>query len=194
MDVDDATSVNNGANPVFSATARDTDRRATKLDLLERIERTAKARDDVGVQNDAHYELQVVRSEQYWFPIRILDFVFYRTIAGYLVRPLNPLIAWIIFVGIVSAVRLSRRHDLLMYSARTPGQQRLRRIAAMGAAVVRSLEEFADALTSVGPRRVHESGTKRSALEVNTSRALLACVLVAVASANPTLRELFNAF
>jgi hypothetical protein len=166
----------------------------TKRDLLQRIQSTAKAQHALGVQNDAHYELEVLASQHYPFPLRVLDWVFYRTIAGYLVRPLNPLIAWLVFVAVVSGTRLSRRRDLFSYPWDRPRKRRLRRVAGWGAGLVRALEEFADSLTSVGPRRLDESGGKRSALEVNISRALVACVLVGLASANPTLRQLVNAF
>jgi uncharacterized protein YjbI with pentapeptide repeats len=190
MDVDDATSVDSTEYFYRSEDGL----RETEIDLLKQIESTAKAHDDLDLQNDAHYELQVARSEQYSFPLRVLDWIFYRTITGYLVHPLNPLICWLVFVGIVSIVRLSRRRDLFTYPWKVPRRPLARRICGGASGLIRALEEFAETASSVGPRRAHSNGNNRSALEVNVSRVLLACVLVAAASANPTLRQLIDAF
>jgi hypothetical protein len=164
-----------------------------KVTILKQIQASAKASGDLNAQNDAEYELHVLASQKYALPLRILDFVFYRSIAGYFVRPLNPLIVWILFVAVMAGTRLARRTDLRRYPWKRPQGRRLRSVASVGAAGVRALEEFADTLTYVGPRR-GEAGSDRSALEVNISRALVACILVALASASPTLTQFVHAF
>jgi len=162
--------------------------------VLKLIESTAKADGDLGTENDARYEIQVLASNKYSLALRVLDWVFYRQIAGYLVRPLHPLIAWLTFVALLAGYRLTRRKDLLTYPWSRPHRRLPRRIAALGVGAVRSLEEFAEGLSSVGPRRPDEAGQKRSALEANISRALVACIVVGLASADPTLSQVVHAF
>src|SRR5262249_12563123 len=95
----------------------------------------------------------------------------YRQIAGYLVRPLHPLIAWLLFVAAFAIYRLSRRKDLLNYPWSHPKNRWLKRGGAVGAASIRGLNEFAEGLTSVGPPRPADAGKhKSSVLGANISR------------------------
>ena len=73
--------------------------------VLSRIEASAKARGDVAVANDAHYANQVLKSDDYG-PVRhFFDYVFYRTFAGYLVRPGNPLLALLLLAAVMTVWR-----------------------------------------------------------------------------------------
>lgn len=80
--------------------------------LLSLIKATAKADGDLGFENQAEYQSGVETSHTYALPLRVLDWIFYRTIAGYLLRPLNPLVAWLAFCALAAAIRLARRRDL----------------------------------------------------------------------------------
>jgi uncharacterized protein YjbI with pentapeptide repeats len=73
--------------------------------VLSRIENSAKARGDIAVANDAHYANQVLKSEDYGTVHHLLDYVFYRTFAGYLVRPGNPLIVLLLLAAVMTVAR-----------------------------------------------------------------------------------------
>ncbi len=71
-------------------------------EVLALIESSANARGDLARANDAHYALEVLKSAHYSPPLRLLDLVFYRTIAGYFVRPLHPLLAVLALAALVT--------------------------------------------------------------------------------------------
>ena len=77
-------------------------------EVLRLIESSAKARDDLGDANDAHYERQVILSQDYHAPLRLLDVVFYRAVAGYFVRPLHPLAVLLGLAALFTLVRMLR--------------------------------------------------------------------------------------
>ncbi len=77
-------------------------------EVLSLIESSAKARDDLGHANDAHYERQVILSQDYSAPVRLLDLVFYRAVAGYLVRPLHPLAVLLGVAAVFTLIRMLR--------------------------------------------------------------------------------------
>ena len=85
-----------------ATTAVDRDNRRA---VLSRIENSAKARGDIAVANDAHYANQVLKSEDYGTVHHLLDFVFYRTFAGYLVRPGNPLVVLLLLAAVMTVSR-----------------------------------------------------------------------------------------
>jgi hypothetical protein len=79
-----------------------------RQDVRSDIEESAKARGELGVANDAHFNLLTLRSRDSPFLLHVLDFVFYKNIAGYFVRPFRPLlilIALATFFGVVRYVR-----------------------------------------------------------------------------------------
>src|SRR4029450_6921283 len=82
-----------------------TDDRPSVLGL---IESSAKARDDLAHANQAHYARQALKSRQYAGWLHFLDFVFYRGIAGYFVRPFHPVVALLALASIFPLLRMPR--------------------------------------------------------------------------------------
>ncbi|MGH3083265.1 MAG: pentapeptide repeat-containing protein [Gaiellaceae bacterium] len=176
-------------------------------EVLKLIESSAKAKNDLADANDAHYARQVLKSEQYSVPLRQLDFIFYRTIAGYFVRPFRPLIALLAIASIFTLARMIRARAA---SARAqdapPATPHSRRTVAGAVAhagrgigrAVRALGEFATSLlttlTLIAPaRKGSEPERQGRQIEIWTYRILFACALIGFANSNPTLREMFDA-
>ncbi len=82
-----------------------------RLRVLEMVEASAKARNDLTVANDAHYDLAALRSNGYWWPWRMLDRGFYGGIAGYFVRPFRPMVTLLALAAILALVRTIRRRS-----------------------------------------------------------------------------------
>src|SRR5262249_18438774 len=76
--------------------------------ILALIESSAKQRGDLGIANDAYYRLRILTSNHYGQPWRALDYVFYRGVAGYLVRPLRPLLVLFVSVFLLALIRALR--------------------------------------------------------------------------------------
>jgi len=74
-------------------------------EVLSLIESTARARGDIAEANSARYALLLLQGEQAGLPHRLADTVFYQAIAGYLVRPSHPLVAFLLFVVLGMTVR-----------------------------------------------------------------------------------------
>ena len=176
-------------------------------DVLKWIESSAKAKDDLAAANDAHFARQVLRSDDYMAPLRQIDFIFYRTIAGYFVRPFRPLI---VLLALASIVTLGRMIQARLASPRVQGSppatpHSRRTIAEAGARAgrgigraVRALGEFATSLlttlTLIGPaRKGSEPERQGRQIEIWTYRILFACALIGFANSNPTMREMFDA-
>lgn len=177
MDVDLAKQVEN-----------DNDRRKA----LQLIEESAKTRSELGVANDAHYELRVLQSEDFRGFKRFLDHRLYRDVGGYLVRPARPLVVLLAVVLFATAVRLIVRRRIVQVTAgkfwrRAPGWT----WGQCGNALTCLLDTFA----RVSPR--WSSGGSSLVLverfELIAYRVLLVAALVALANSNPTLREMVEA-
>jgi hypothetical protein len=80
-----------------------------RIEVLERVESTARANGRTGVANDARFELLSRRHDKLGQPQRFYDGMFYRDIAGYLVRPTHPLVWFLVLVGIGAVVRTFAR-------------------------------------------------------------------------------------
>ena len=175
--------------------------------LLALIEESAKAHNDLGLANQAHYQLQVDASRHYRFVRRIGDLVFYRWIAGYLVEPLNPLVVLVSLALIMAALRCLYRQTRVDRAA--SARRHPRRAARHGWRFLSELpDEFLDTLSTVGrgapapaaapaqAKALVTSATSRGTvrrLEVLAYRLLLVCVLLGLANSNPTLRQMFDA-
>src|SRR5919197_1270003 len=97
--------------------------------ILRLIERSAKSRGDLGTANDAHYAQEVLTSNAYPWPRRSLDFAFYRLVAGYFVRPLRPLTAFVVLVLLFSNARCVRPEQKAEQSGQAPlEEERARRL------------------------------------------------------------------
>ncbi len=178
-------------------------------EVLELIESSAKARDDLGPANDAHYERQVILSRNYSPPVRVLDVVFYRAIAGYFVRPLHPLA---VLLGLAAAFTLVRIHRARRRTPATDagkpgagerdeGPGPAGRAWGVGQRVRRALSSVRDfatsllvTLTLIAPARKDSQEVRQGReIEIWIYRILLACTLIGFANSNPTLREMFDA-
>jgi hypothetical protein len=185
--------------------------------ILSMIESSAKARGDLSTANDAHYESQVISSRGYWLPWRVLDLVFYRTIAGYLVRPLYPLRALLILAALMSCVRAVRAAGR---SAKHVGGHLTSAVRRWPAAFLATLAlVLPQSWTSLsietppdgpGPPETQAAVPQRGPIavvsragasvyrffarsEVLIYRVLFACALVGFANSNPTLRQMIDA-
>jgi hypothetical protein len=150
------------------------------VDVLRRIESSAKDAQNFALANDAFYERQIVLSHHYSRPRRVVDAVFYRGIAGYLVRPFHPLLTLLVLTGVLSILRALRG------SRARAGASRLRKMHAFSvdfhALFLRSLLEAVRWRSSIPPGK---------GLEVFTYRLLVVCALVGL-YADPTFRQIFE--
>jgi uncharacterized protein YjbI with pentapeptide repeats len=162
--------------------------------VLQTIEESAKARGDLVAANDAHYALRVLRQQDFSPLGRALDYVFYRGVAGYFVRPARPLLVLALLATMMALIRAIRSSSNPPQAPRRgPRRQRMWRAAR------RHSGEFVTSLLNtfslVGPRW---GGSDRAApslglrVEVFAYRLLLVCVLLGLANSNPTLREMVD--
>jgi hypothetical protein len=185
-------SVGSASNAVRDGSGRDREH------VLDLIESSAQAVGNLGLANEAHYKRQVLRSEHYSWPLHALDFVFYRLVAGYFVRPINPLLALLAIAAVITLVRVYRRHRTSnievrhSWSARTA--ERSRALARRTPRVISSFPgEFAAALGSVVPWGRGPDGRPARRVEAILYRVVLACAFIGLANSNPTLRQMFDA-
>jgi uncharacterized protein YjbI with pentapeptide repeats len=163
--------------------------------VLEMIEDSAKARGDLATANDAHYALRAERSKDYSTVGRALDYVFYRGIAGYFVRPMRPLA---ILVGLVAALSLAsviRARRTRADAASAVASSRGRRMwAASTGRCTEFLTCFLDKLGLVTPRRSDSEGSAAVGrrLESFAYRLLVVCAILGLANSNPTLRQMVD--
>ena len=155
--------------------------------ILQRIESSAKNAGDLGLANDAHYQLQVISSQSDSPPLHFLDFVFYRTLAGYLVRPLQPLVALLVLAALITLVRQRSPVE----SEKNPPRTGIGR--HVHEAAIRLGTGYAKSLSLIGRgKSITEERPLRS-VEAFLYRLLLACVLIGLANSNPTLRQMVDA-
>lgn len=174
--------------------------------VLQTIEESAKERGDLGLANDAQYALRVLVSDGYGPLTRMLDRVFYREIAGYLVRPLRPLLVLALVLLFAAAVRFLARRRKQSAEPRVDGAAdeppptggRWRRASRTA---WRNTPTFVAALLDtaarVGPRWRGESAPGQSPplaerFELIAYRVLLVLALVGLANSNPTLRQMVD--
>jgi len=183
---------------VLRSVQHDADRRA----ILRQIEASAKARGDLGTANDAHYAQEVLASGAYTWPRRSLDFAFYRLVAGYFVRPLRPLTAFVVLVLLFSIARCVRREQEAEQSDEAPLQEvrdrrrRQLRLRAVGRGLSGVGGQCLDTISVVGRLKARPDGAVVGGpgrLEMLAYRALVVCVLIGLANSNPTLRQMLGA-
>jgi Pentapeptide repeats (9 copies) len=175
--------------------------------LLSLIEAGAKARDDAATANDAEYELRVLKAKSYDRPLRMVDAVFYRGAAGYLIRPLRPLAVLLGLAALGVALRRRRQrthpHSIRMVSGASVTIIRGSHTPVRGPRRRRTepltdfLGEVWDRLATIIPRRADPTLSAGrnllERLEVLTLRLLFVCFLVALARTNPSLRDMVRA-
>jgi len=182
--------------------------------VLGMIESTAKADGDLGTANEADYRLHVLRSNGYSQPERLLDFVFFRSMGGYLVEPLQPLLTLLGIALLVSLLRVllpRQRLSRLRLRAKLAWSERGRRrpepraprpapharrsvgtrLDASWSTFCRYAHELLDTLSLMWPWSGASVAGRR--LEANLYRILFVCFLIGLANSNPTLRQMLDA-
>ena len=159
--------------------------------ILSLIESSAKARGEIGLANDAHYERRVLASHREKWPRRMADTIFYRGVVGYFVRPLHPLLT---ALGLALLLALWREFG--------PKSPRPRLLVRVGSAAGRRLSPLGrvlggvyESVASVGrghPDPANQRPVGRR-LEILAYRVLVVCALIGLANSNPTLRQMFDA-
>jgi len=151
------------------------------------VEGSAKTRGDLAIANDAHYKLRLLEARQETWPVYVLDFVFYRGVTGYFVRPLRPLLVLLALAVVIAVVAQLHR-------------TRARQVRAWRARVLPWLASLANELLERLSLILPQFGARSSAppttgerIEAFTYRVLLVCALIGFANSNPTLRQMLDA-
>jgi uncharacterized protein YjbI with pentapeptide repeats len=171
--------------------------------ILHTAEETAKSAGNLGLANDLHYRIQeIARGDDVW-PRRIADHAFYRTVAGYFVRPFRPLywlLGLVIFAAALRALRAPPATDEAAPQAKggqAPATDEATSQAKDGqpGRVRRAWFKFAHALEYTLTRRgeVPAEPKPLRRLELTVYAVLLACFVLALANTNPTLRDMVDA-
>ena len=167
-----------------------------RLAALRVVEATAKANGDLGRANQAHFQLQVLESADDPLPQRIADVVFYRSVAGYFVQPLRPVVWLLGLIFVAAMLRAAANRD-----GKPAVAEKRKRTASdpdppadglgtVARAASRFVKRFALALAySVMPG---DTTPPLRRLELTVYAALLACFLLALANTNPTLRQMVD--
>lgn len=204
--------------PEFLAAELRMDISATKLivgdsnrrRVLAMIETTARERGDLDVANDAYFERRKLISKNYSTPKRLADFVFYRMLAGYFVRPLNPLLALAVFALTGALIRSSKRlrgqHSSLTaahYSSGSAGApirwgqllgQARRGVAELWRYFQLVLSEYWRSIRRiVRGKQESDPAPQPTDIEILIYRTLLAIALIGLANSSPALREIVDA-
>lgn len=162
--------------------------------VLDLIQSSAKARNDLGVANDAYYRIRARRGNTWgWFG-HAVDVVFYRGVAGYLVVPWRPLF-WLLVLALIVAFWRSRRapvagpaeYDWIPDEPRQAAPPR----RIVPARLYRWGHELLDTFALIVPRFGGPPSGRR--FETFVYRILLVCVLFGFANSNPTLRQMLDA-
>jgi hypothetical protein len=182
-----------------------------RLPVLSLIETSARQRGDLSVANDALYAHAELKSQHYSFPVRMLDLVFYRGIAGYFVRPLRTL-GWLFLLATILTVLRDRtfreqwRQHVLRLRDRSipPGGatavrvrggafQTVHAVGEAGRGALDLTRALRRTLFLIVPGSSRSDERERRHGEVLVYGVLLSCALIGFANSNPTLRDMLNA-
>jgi len=184
-------------------------------EVLERIEDSAEARGDIAIANDARFQLLALQNTQLgWFP-RTMDWFFYRLIAGYLVRPLNPLLAFVglLFIGafVRTIVWARRRRRSESDDPDNPAEASRLSLAQRGHARVLGLAQLTSAFFQRLGDTVRVAFTKKPDVTLEDTehirpylvagvqwgesiafKVVIALFILALASSNSTLKQVID--
>jgi len=161
--------------------------------VLRMIEESGKVRGDLEAANDAHYALRVDRSNDYSLVPRTLDYVFYRGVAGYFVRPFRPLLILLVIVVVLSFLSVFRAARAATTSSPGVAARRARRLWSRTSRDCGSfLTCFFDKIGLVRRQRSDDlqSPPLTRRLESMVYRLLVFCAVLGLANSNPTLRQM----
>jgi len=170
--------------------------RSTRHELLALLERTARDEGNLVLANQARYRLLAEQSRRRVGLHRLGDWLFYQQVGGYLVRPLYPLRTVLGLIAVGAAVRIARDRRAIAGA----GCDRPRR-ARCGLGLLAGLDRLAwagaAALRPTLRPRPAEAGASRRArtgrwAEHVAHKLLAAALLLSVANANPTLRQILD--
>lgn len=179
----------------------------TQIKALEVLERTAADNGELSLANDARYRLLALSSQRHGLGQRVLDSVFYRSMAGYLVRPVHAL-WWLLAVVAVGSLiraavywRLERRAQLDVTNSLGRSRHGWRSLRHMIPAAASSLAAgLSDAVRRAVTRtRLQERpvvppmAARALAVEVVAYRVLIAVALIAIGNSSATVREVIDA-
>jgi uncharacterized protein YjbI with pentapeptide repeats len=162
-----------------------------RIRVLQMVEASAKARNDLSIANDAHYDLASLRSDGYWWPWRMLDRGLYGGIAGYFVRPFRPMVALLVLAAILALVRTVRTRSASTQPRKSAPWRST--IAKAGTWLHRFTTELLDGLARIGRGVGADPPSLGRRLETFTYRVLIVCALLGFANSNPTLRQMLDA-
>jgi uncharacterized protein YjbI with pentapeptide repeats len=167
-----------------------------QIAVLKMIENSAKERDDLATANDAEYKLRELKSASYNPLWGALDYIFFRGVAGYFVRPLRPLLVLFALAALVALFRMRRRRPEDGNPHSSPTSRGRRLWSATSYRCSTFLGCMLDTLALAGPRRGGSDGKTPPVLierfEVVAYRLLLVCALIGLANSNPTLRQMVD--
>jgi hypothetical protein len=172
-----------------------------KRDILGMIESSAKERGDLDRANDAYFERRKLLSKEYGSVERLGDTLIYRGLAGYLVRPKNPLIALVALALFAALARWSlvfRSHGSTSKNSGTRnvvGSKSPSRVAGLLWRHFRRFvhEYWRTVRRTVRDERESDQEPHPLFVEVAIYRALFVVALIGLANSNPTLRQMVDA-
>jgi hypothetical protein len=170
--------------------------------VLALIESSARARGDVATANDARFKLLSLDGRQSGGFKRWVDAVLYKTIAGYLVRPVHPLLSFLAVLLLAGLVRatIRRRRD-----GRRRDRKSRPRVSSL--AIVKWLSAFfeglGDTMSAAFRRKPQVDLTEREQVrpyliaglvwaEYLAFKVLFVLFLLCLANSNATLRQILD--
>lgn len=162
---------------------------AARADALTLVENGARARGDIALANHARYDRLAIEGSNRVGVHGMADWLGYRVVAGYLVRPLRPL-GWLVAAVLVAAL------------IRTLWWRRRTRRGSSGPAVSFAYEVQRGVGIAVSRKAYaddKDGGTESTWalvgrwLEWGLYKALLLAIIVGVANSNDTLRQMLDA-
>jgi uncharacterized protein YjbI with pentapeptide repeats len=180
----------------------------SRRNALAAIRAVADANGDLGLANDAEYQLRLLRAQNRGAIARAADTFFYRGVAGYFVRPGHPLLLLAILVVLLTLLRYGREragapHVGFAGRRGRPSRRQFRvpcnrrgRLEPLRRRCADLAGCFLDTIARVVPRW----GNARTApptswgrAEVAAYRVLLVLALIGLANSNPALNRMLEA-
>jgi hypothetical protein len=181
--------------------------RKAQLNAYSQVESTARAAGDGKLANEAHYRRLALSGRGGSWLHRTTDFVFYRGVMGYLVRPLHPVttILVVVLLGTIARAWFEREQARRVPTRSTPRVDRPKRgWVRAGQAVAAAFNRFSRALGNTlrpKPSIPSPAGQRHFApyavaagrwAEFLMGKALLFLFVVCLGNANATLHDLFQ--